>query len=510
MEAILVGPTGRIVLGMAVLTIGRAPDNLLVVNDSRTSTHHAEIRLRGDGQGYSITDLGSTNGTFVNNERLDRNIARLLTTGDRIRIGEATFTYEARGFSQLAPTISSHPDQSGNPAYQSTVAAVPPASTAYGSQIQQEYLLSSPDYSPYEQVAGQPYGAVPPAPPPAPSYSPVSYAPYGPVAQPPYGSLQSYGPPSSVPPVPSYPPQPPQQQTSTGLRIALIAGAVFVVLGLAAGAFLLLQPHPHPLISVSSAYKVGATPAGASGTVLHVSSQQFSSNTAVTLLLDGTPVPGARSVQSDANGNVKVDLTVTDGWGIGNHTLTARDANNYTTQTGVAVVVVPPGQAHTPGPNGAPPDDMSFSLSVSIQRQNASTGEQLQTWNQTLLISGRPDPAGGTVCQSRDDGQSHTDRGDLGNGITYTDTYVWTCSGTYKGGKLSYNETVTSDKYDFSTGVSCTANTPYTYEHLDGSFIDHSTVSGTYAGDSLYLNCSNGKSFTLSDPRKGSWTGTFS
>jgi hypothetical protein len=69
---------------------------------------------------------------------------------------------------------------------------------------------------------------------------------------------------------------------------------------------------------------------------------------------------------------------------------------------------------------------------------------------------------------------------------------------------------VTSDKYEFSTGVSCTANVPHTYEHLEGSFTDQRTISGTYAGDALYLTCSNGKSFTWYDPEKGSWTGTAS
>lgn len=513
MEAILLSPTGRIVLGTAGLTIGRGHDNQLVVNDARASTHHAAIRLIGDGQYYCITDLGSTNGTFVNEQRLDSTTVRPLNAGDRIRIGETAFIYQTSGLSQFASTIYAHASQGSDPDSEPTVAVARPTSpasgpnTAYGWKAQPEYS-PSPDYSPYEPavqpsyVSAQPYGQPPTAPPP-PSYTPTAYPPYEPAIQPSYGQ-----PPAT--PLPSSPLPPRQQKSGKGLRIALIGVVVCVVLGAVTGAFLLLQPHPQPVMSVSSDYKVAATPAGASGTVLHVSGQQFSSNAAVTFLLDGIPVPGNGSAQSDANGLVRMDLTVTDGWTVGKHLLTARDANNFTTQAGVAVVIVPQGQAHTPGPNGAPADDVSFSLKVSIQRQNASTGEQLRAWNETLIITSKPDPAGGTVCQSRDDGQSHTIKGDLGNGITYTDTYVWTCSGTYKGGKLSYTETVTSDKYDFSTGVSCTASGPYTYEHLEGSFTDHSTISGTYAGDGLSLNCNNGKSVTMYDPEKGTWTASAS
>ena len=370
MKAILASPTGRIVLGTAGLTIGRGRDNQLVVNDARASPHHAEIRLIGDGQHYSITDLGSSNGTFVNEQRLDPTTVRLLHAGDRIRIGETTFIY-------------AHASQGTDPDSEPTVAAAQPDSSP------------SPAYSQYEPavqpsyVSAQSYGR-PPAAPPPPSYTPAAYPPYEPAVQP------SYGQPPTAAPLPSSPLPPRQQKPGRGLIIALIAVVVCVVLGAVTGAFLLLQPHPQPVINVSSDYKVAATPAGASGTILHVSGQQFSSNAAVTFLLDGIPVPGNGSAQSDANGIVRMDLTVTEGWVVGKHLLTARDANNFTTQAGVAVVIVPQGQAHTPGPNGAPADDLSFSLKVIIQRQIASTGEQLRAWNQTLIISSRPDPAGGT------------------------------------------------------------------------------------------------------------------
>ena len=70
--------------------IGRHPDQDIVVLDSSASRHHAELYY-DDVQGVvTITDLGSTNGTFVNRERLT--VARRLYDGDVIRIGGSTLT----------------------------------------------------------------------------------------------------------------------------------------------------------------------------------------------------------------------------------------------------------------------------------------------------------------------------------------------------------------------------------------------------------------------------------
>src|SRR5690348_12612801 len=110
MEAVLQGPFGRIVLGPGVLTIGRALDNRLVVNTPTASSHHAEIRP--GGYGYSLTDLGSTNGTFVNEQQLTPHSPRLLQGGDRIRIGDMVCLYEAGRSDFQSPLAqeSSHKD----------------------------------------------------------------------------------------------------------------------------------------------------------------------------------------------------------------------------------------------------------------------------------------------------------------------------------------------------------------------------------------------------------------
>jgi len=65
------------------LTLGRADDNGVVVRDARASRHHAKIVA--DGTGWSVEDVGSSNGTFVDGvevrrSRLDR--GQTLTIGD--------------------------------------------------------------------------------------------------------------------------------------------------------------------------------------------------------------------------------------------------------------------------------------------------------------------------------------------------------------------------------------------------------------------------------------------
>jgi hypothetical protein len=72
------------------LTIGRASDNRLVLRDGRASRHHA--RIDGRRGTLVLTDLGSTNGSFVNDRRVE-SIA--LGEGDRIRLGATTLVLEA-------------------------------------------------------------------------------------------------------------------------------------------------------------------------------------------------------------------------------------------------------------------------------------------------------------------------------------------------------------------------------------------------------------------------------
>ena len=88
------GPfAGRIVaVPSHMVSVGRAPDNDIVVGDPATSGHHGRIEQRNGS--FWISDLGSTNGTLVNGEPV---IEKQLADGDLIAIGQNTlrFTLEA-------------------------------------------------------------------------------------------------------------------------------------------------------------------------------------------------------------------------------------------------------------------------------------------------------------------------------------------------------------------------------------------------------------------------------
>src|SRR5688572_7886054 len=53
-----------------VITVGRKPDNDVVIDNPAISGHHCRISLQGGG--YYVEDLDSTNGTYVNEKRIKK------------------------------------------------------------------------------------------------------------------------------------------------------------------------------------------------------------------------------------------------------------------------------------------------------------------------------------------------------------------------------------------------------------------------------------------------------
>lgn len=137
------GPTPGVVFPLEgeQLTIGRDSTNGVAINDAEVSRKHSRLMFQGGK--YVIDDLGSTNGTFVNGQRLAGPV--VLKAGDVVSLGEqivlmydaistdagATVAVSRKAVQQAAPPVQSY--------------APPPA----------------PAYSSAPQVAGQKRNMVP-------------------------------------------------------------------------------------------------------------------------------------------------------------------------------------------------------------------------------------------------------------------------------------------------------------------------------------------------------------
>ena len=78
------GMTGRShELAVDRTTIGRVEDNTFHIQDGSVSSHHCEVHLRGTE--VLIRDLNSTNGTFINNEKISEAV---LKPGQTLRLGQ--------------------------------------------------------------------------------------------------------------------------------------------------------------------------------------------------------------------------------------------------------------------------------------------------------------------------------------------------------------------------------------------------------------------------------------
>jgi pSer/pThr/pTyr-binding forkhead associated (FHA) protein len=72
------------------LTIGRSPEADLQIGDEKISRLHCGIRAEGDV--FIIKDFGSTNGTFVNDQKIHESNLKF---GDTIRIGHTMLLFQA-------------------------------------------------------------------------------------------------------------------------------------------------------------------------------------------------------------------------------------------------------------------------------------------------------------------------------------------------------------------------------------------------------------------------------
>jgi hypothetical protein len=86
------GPSAgsRFLLDVETVTAGRSPDSEIFLDDVTVSRKHAEF-TRGP-EGFTVRDVGSLNGTYVNRDRIDE---VLLQGGDEVQIGKFRLVYFA-------------------------------------------------------------------------------------------------------------------------------------------------------------------------------------------------------------------------------------------------------------------------------------------------------------------------------------------------------------------------------------------------------------------------------
>jgi predicted component of type VI protein secretion system len=89
-------------------TIGRVEDNTFQIADPSVSSHHCEAHLRGSE--ILIRDLNSTNGSFINGEKIAEQV---LKPGQILRLGQVELKLEAEGVPATSPSM---PFPSGAPA----------------------------------------------------------------------------------------------------------------------------------------------------------------------------------------------------------------------------------------------------------------------------------------------------------------------------------------------------------------------------------------------------------
>lgn len=153
-------------LNEPVIKIGKLASSHLRLEDETVSRMHAVVEVTGPGE-LQLIDLGSTRGTMVNGERINKAI---LKSGDQIHFGDTKVivVFATGADNQATPAPVAVPAQAARPAYAQTVAYAPaqPAPQA-------------PQYAPpAEPVAPQQFAPAP-QPAPAPQYAPPAqqYAP---------------------------------------------------------------------------------------------------------------------------------------------------------------------------------------------------------------------------------------------------------------------------------------------------------------------------------------------
>ncbi|PDW04315.1 FHA domain-containing protein [Candidatus Viridilinea mediisalina] len=156
------------------LVLGRQQGTQVQINHSQVSRQHARLVLTG-GQ-WTIEDLNSANGTFVNGQRLSGRVP--IRSGDRIGLGSYEFVFQGSGDGSDDRTLLAA--GAAPPPYQQPQAALPPPQHAPPPPPYQQPQAPLPPPQqppPQPRLYGPPHGYAPQQPQPAPQQIYVQAAP---------------------------------------------------------------------------------------------------------------------------------------------------------------------------------------------------------------------------------------------------------------------------------------------------------------------------------------------
>jgi putative peptide zinc metalloprotease protein len=127
---------------VADMTIGRAPENTLQLEDATVSRHHARISLNGSDSEPVVADAGSSHGTWVDDRRVDDPVP--LRDGARLRLGDEELVVERRRSEAEAGRTILIPEEASVALEDSSgTAQLGSATTSYGlhPRLRQGYAL---------------------------------------------------------------------------------------------------------------------------------------------------------------------------------------------------------------------------------------------------------------------------------------------------------------------------------------------------------------------------------
>jgi pSer/pThr/pTyr-binding forkhead associated (FHA) protein len=130
------------------ITIGRAADNTVEINDVSVSSYHA--RIAPGGEAYILTDLGSTNGTRLNGNPCTAEAEYSLSAGDKVIFGKVQAVYDPENAEEEAQEL---PESDGHVAHVAK-SSVKPSNFMNASPFQKKTARKDPTNTTIMVAAG--------------------------------------------------------------------------------------------------------------------------------------------------------------------------------------------------------------------------------------------------------------------------------------------------------------------------------------------------------------------